>query len=422
MDRALTLGRSGPSGLILTFLGLLPLAMVLHDGILAPAPLEAIWSMPMPVAAALLVLTGAGLAAGRGAAGASADPAARRLALAALALALLAAALTALRAGHPLYGYVRLAELGLCAGTALALAAAIRAEGPGFGRRAALALVFGTALALAPMAAARAAGWPAGFGPLDLPGFTHIRILGFSLALALAAATGLWAGETGRGRALLFAAMAAMAAALFWSGGRGALAALALPLPVLALVVRPLRPGLAALCAALLLGVLAAGLLPGGAAEFGLFGRLAGSAGSASADALSSGRLAIWRTLFAATAEAPFLGHGAAQTHWILAASGEHKVAHVHAHNLVLDAALALGWPGTALAGLLAAIAWLRWLLRARASGDALHAAGLATVTAFVVFALVDGVYVYWQGLLPLALGVALLGAPPAVAGAPRPR
>ena len=88
-------------------------------------------------------------------------------------------------------------------------------------------------------------------------------------------------------------------------------------------------------------------------------------------------------------------------------------MAHVHAHNLVLDAGLALGWPGAAAAGLLALLAWGRWLARARASGAPVHAAGLAIVTAFLAFALVDGIYVYWQGLLPLALGIALLAARP---------
>ncbi len=418
MDSALPAGRSLAPGVALSILALLPSVMVLHDGLMALPPEAALWAMPIPVAAALLALAGTGFLAARGQTP-RLDRSGRLLALATLALFLWASLATLLRATDPAYGFLRLFEVALAAAVALALAGLVRTGGTALGRQMALALVLGIAAALLPMTLARAASWPEGFGKLDLAGFTHIRILGFSLTLGLAAATGLWAGETGRARARLFAAMVAMAAAMFWSGGRGALAALVLPLPVLALFLPTLRPGLLALLAALVAGALAASLLPGVSAEFGLFGRLTDLGESASADTLASGRLAIWRILMGASAEAPLLGHGMAQVHWILAAAGE-KVAHLHAHNFVVEAALALGWPGTVAAILACAAAWIRWLLRARASGDPLHATGLALVSAFLAAALVDGPYFYWQGLLPLALGFALL-APCREGQAPAP-
>lgn len=415
MDRALSLGRNGPAALIPVILAALPAAMVLHDGLLRTNPNDALWSMPLPVALVLVALIGSVWQAGAFRASAPPDPAGRLLLRAALALWTLAMLLAGLRAGVPLYGVLRLAEVALAAGVSLALAAAIRAEGAGFARTLALAFVAGVAAALPLVAMARLAGWPAGYGPLDLPGFTHIRIMGFSLALALAAAAGLWGGEAARSRALLFTAMVAMATALFWSGGRGGLAALLLPMPLLALAVPALRAGMLPLLGALALGAGAAWFLPGDGAEFGIAGRIAEAASGAgtSAEALTSGRTAMWRTLWQAMAEAPLLGHGAAQSHWIFAAAG-HGVPHVHAHNLVLDAALALGWPGAAAAGVLTLAALWRWLRRARASASPLHAAGLAMTAVFLAFAMVDGIYVYWQGLLPLALGAALFSAPPA--------
>ena len=408
MDRALSMGRGTAPAAIPLILGALPALMVLHDGLTRANPNDALWAMPLPVAAALLLL--AGLAA-RGAdldALRPRDALGRVLGLGGVALGILAFALLAIRAEVPAYGAIRLGELTLVAAVTVALAAAFRTSGEGLARAAALALVFGIAAGLPLVAAARWAGWPAGYSPLDVPGFIHIRIMGFSIALALAAAAGLWS-ET-RAKPLLFAAMAAMATALFWSGGRGALAGLVLPLPVLALILPALRPGLLPLAVALVFGAGAAWFLETGVAQLGIGGRLADLGGSA--DALTSGRITMWQTLLEAMAEAPLLGHGAAQTHWIFADAG-HAVAHVHAHNLVLDTALALGWPGAVVAAGLVLVLWLRSVLQARTSGSALEAAAVALFSTFLALSLVDGVYVYWPGLLPLAVALAILTAAP---------
>ena len=116
----------------------------------------------------------------------------------------------------------------------------------------------------------------------------------------------------------------------------------------------------------------------------------------------------MWQTLLAALAEQPLTGRGYAQTHWIFSDAG-HGVAHLHAHNIILDTALGLGLPGAALAFLLTGWVWLRWLARARASGDVAQATGVAMVASFGVLGLVDGSYFYYQGLMPLALGAALV-------------
>lgn len=408
MERTLSSGLGGSAGLILAVFAGLPAAMIAFDGLTLAHPNDAIWSMPLPVVAALLTMIGAVTASGAFRVPLVPDRTGQILLRAALGLGAVAVALTLLRATNPLYGLIKLSELGLAAGVALALSAAFRTAPPDFARAAALAFVFGVAAALPLAALARTSGWPAGYGTLDMPGFIHIRIFGFSLALSLAAAAGLWGAGSARERLALFMAMVALSTALFWSGGRGALAALVLPLPVLALLLPALRPGGLALSAALLAGAALAWFLPGEVAELGLGARMAETGFGASTEELSSGRMSMWRILIEQIAEAPVLGHGAAQTHWIFADAGL-PVAHLHAHNLVLDTALALGWPGAALAGALVAWGWFRGLALARRTGTALHAAGLCLVSVFLALAMVDGAYVYWQGLLPLALGVALL-------------
>ncbi|MEM6823684.1 MAG: O-antigen ligase family protein [Pseudomonadota bacterium] len=405
MDRALSnASRSAAPAAICLILGALPTFMVLHDGVTRAAPNDALWSMPLPVVTTLLAVIVIAARSGDPRAVFVVDPSARLLGLVGLGLVAWAFCLLPIRAVVPAYGVIRLAELALVAALAVALAGAIRSHGARFARSLLSAFVFGMCFAMPLLACARLMEWPTGYGELDVPGFAHIRILGFALALALACAGGLWSEN--RARPALFLAMAALSTALFWSGGRGALAGLVLPLAVLASVLPALRKGCLPLAAALLIGATAAWFIETGAHQLGLGRRLTELGGSA--DALTSGRLGMWQTLLAALADAPMLGLGAAQSHWIFADAG-HSVAHVHAHNSLLDTALALGWPGTVIAAITVIALWWRWLARARATGSSCHAAGIALVSVFLAISLVDGVYVYWPGLVPFAIGAAVL-------------
>ncbi len=399
MERTRTLNSAQHDTAAVVLFAALPGAMVLWDVLTGANTTDALWLTPTPVLAALICLVIYALAT-RAPWRAPLVGAAPRVAF---VLGVLAVALATLQAHQPVYALIKLGDLGLTAALALALTGLILRQGTELGTRLVLAFVFGVAVALPLVALARAAGWPEGLGKLALPGFTHIRIMGLSLALSFVAGACIWSAVGRVTQIGLFVSLTLIATALFWSGGRGAFLALGV-LPALSLWLPTLRSGLKVMVPALGLGLGFSLLIPQELAELGLAGRFTNSA----TGSLGSGRIEMWQTLLTALAEQPLTGRGYAQTHWIFSDAG-HGVAHLHAHNIILDTALGLGLPGAALAFLLAGWVWLRWLARARASGDVAQATGVAMVASFGVLGLVDGSYFYYQGLMPLALGAALV-------------
>lgn len=389
--------------------GALPPALVLWDWLSGADLVARLWTMPGPVAAflagAVLLIVASGLPLRAGLEGIGATG--RLIVGAALALFLYAVLATSLFAANPVFGLLKLGELALVAALALGLAALFSAR-PGERRGALRAFVAGTALALALLAVLRASGALDHLAPLMLPGFIHIRIMGFPVALALAAGLGLWPGAGARERAALFVCLAVLWTALFWSGGRGALLAVVLGGGFAAALLPALRGAILPLLAPAALGFALALVLGPETPGFGMAARLDDAAGATSADALSSGRLEMWRAVLTAALDRPLLGHGYAQARWAFLDAG-FETAHLHAHNLPLDAALALGLPLAALAAVAALAAAILGTVRARQAGDPASAAGAAMVWVFLVHALVDGIHFYAQGLLPLALGAALL-------------
>ncbi len=396
--------------LSLWILGLLPVAAILFDGVMRADQNANLWFMPIPTIVALVGVLILGLATQALSQGGAvfAGGTARTLGLATLALWALAFGLTAIEAINPVFGFLKLAELAAFAGLALVLTGFLLRNEDGFGTTLAMMFVAGIAISVPMSALARWADWPGGYGPLDMPGFIHIRIFAFSLVAAFIASVGLWrdAGRLVRGG--LMVAMILCATALFWSGGRAGLLALGVGLPLLAVLLPQLRGAMIPALATLVIGALAATLFEAPSDEFGMAARLAEAAAVGSADALSSGRLAMWTTLASALSDAPVLGRGYGQSHWIFDAAG-YGVAHLHAHNIVLDAGLGLGLPGLFLALGLGLTGWIKGVLVARQADSALAAVGLGLVTVFLIMSLLDGAYFYAQGLLPLAIGVALL-------------
>lgn len=391
-------------------LGSLPVAMILFDGALAMDQNASLWFMPIPVICALVAVLVMGLATKAVSAGLStfSTRPTRLSGLLALGLWGLAFGLTALQAVNPTYGFLKLSELALFAGLALTLTGFLLRNGEELGVTLVLAFVAGIAVSVPLSALARSAGWPAGYGLLDMPGFIHIRIYGFSLAMAFAACVGLWQGVPRRMQAGLFVAMVLCATALFWSGGRAALLALCLGLPGLALFLPRLRWALIPAALALALGAVAATAFVTTGAEFGMADRLAEAAEGGSADALTSGRLGMWSTLIDALRQNPLAGVGYAQSHWIFSGAGL-EVAHLHAHSVILDVGLGLGLPALLVAVALVFYALVHAIMLARHADSALPTTGVALVTVFLIVSLVDGAYFYHQGLLPLTLGAALL-------------
>ena len=409
MDMALRDPRLRPELWCPWALGLLAPFMVLFDGVMVSDQNASLWFMPIPVIAVLVGILALGLATKAVSAGfTSLSKRGRLMAKGAAFLWILAFGLTALQAVNPVFGFLKLTELALFAGLSLALTGFLLRGDGAFGLTLSLAFIAGIAVAVLLSALALRTGWPGGYGPLEMPGFIHIRIFAFSLALAFAAAVGVWSLVPRASQAILFGAMILFATALFWSGGRGGLLGLVAGLPVLAIVLPRLRAPLVPAALALGLGAFAAAFFPGTSAEFGMAERLAEATAGGSADALTSGRVAMWKTLGTALADAPLLGLGYGQSHWIFSAEG-HGVAHLHAHNILIDAGLGLGLPGLLLATLVVLYTWGAGIAVARWSDSALPSTGMAIVTVFLILGLVDGVYFYHQGLMPLAIGVALL-------------
>lgn len=420
MDKTVPPARLARDILPVALLGGLPMALVLWDLLTRADPYSNLWWMPLPALATLAALV---FFAGATGAFAAADlrqrllapgSPARWLTLSLAALAVLAVGLSALRASHFDYSLIKLGELALVATATLALVAVLLRSGPDLSRLLLLALATGIALAAVLAIVLHRLGLPQGYPVLFLPGFTHIRILGFSLAMALMASVALWPLAPDRPQRILVAVvMTLLWTALFWSGGRGALLAILASLLVLAALLPPLRRTLLPLAATAIMGLACAWLIGGsGTGDFGLAGRVAGALDSDSADALSSGRLEMWRTLWAALLDAPLLGHGYAQTRWLFLDAGV-TTPHLHAHNIALDAALGLGLPGALALAALVLVAWCLSVAAARRDPIPARIGGTTMLTVFLLHALVDGIYFYPQGLVPLAVAIALLIAAP---------
>lgn len=397
-----------PTGLWPALLfGALPSLLVLWDWATGADSVTRLQTMPAPVftlvALAVAAILASGSSPGRTVSGSS--PAALWTARVALGLFLYAVLATALFATAPVFGLLKLAELALCALLALSLAARFR-HVPAERGIALGALVAGTTLSLPLLAVLGMTGMLDHLAPLSLPGFVHIRIMGFALALALAGSLGLWSVSGGRFRPALMLCMVLLWTALLWSGGRGALLAVILGAALSAAVLPALRRPLVPLLLTALLGFCLT--LTPGLDGVGISERIGAAATATSVDDLASGRLGMWRAVVAACLERPFLGHGYAQANAVFIEAG-FATAHLHAHNIVLDAILTLGLPLGTLSALTALAAAVLGTLGARRAGDPVAAAGAAIVWVFLAHGLVDGIHFYGQGLLPVALAAALL-------------
>lgn len=389
--------------------GAAPVLLMLWDWSSGADLVARLWTMPIPLLALASAASLASLAAGHGPrpAARSAGKTGHLIGHIALGLFLYGVLATSIFAPNPVFGLLKLGELALMAALALALAALFRRD-PDVRRVALWSLVLGTVLALPVLAVLRASGALDHLAPLMLPGFVHIRIMGFSLALALAGALGLWDGASFRERAALAVCLAVLWTALFWSGGRGALLAVTAGAGISIFALPRVRGALLPLVATALAG-LALAQMPFMAAEgIGMLTRLSDSTTAATSDALSSGRIEMWRAILAASAERPFLGHGYAQARPVFLDAG-FRAGHLHAHNILLDATLGLGLVLGGLSAVVALTAAMAGTVRARISRDPVLAGAGTLIWVFLAHALVDGIYFYAQGLMPLALGIALL-------------
>ena len=236
---------------------------------------------------------------------------------------------------------------------------------------------------------------------------TNIRQIGPLATVGACAALGLAICEARRPRFALWVAAASLFFALsFWSGTRGSLAAIvAAFLFGLALLpaLRSARAVVALVAAAMIGGALS--LLhspPDG--HYGM-ARMSQSLARSGADAVSSGRSAIWTGTLRTIGERPLFGYGESQFRLMVAQGGGNFN---HPHNVILQIALNWGIVGAFCFFLLAAAIWWKCFVRSRLDPVRLASAFLM-VNALLIYSLWDGAFYYPYPIMMIALGVAYM-------------
>lgn len=242
-------------------------------------------------------------------------------------------------------------------------------------------------------------------------GVTHVRQVGFYSVVGAAAALGLAAVERSWPRYWLAVAAASLFLALsYWSGTRGSLFAILAAFGagfVLLPAMRTIRAA-AALVVGNAAGALIALVHVPPHPFYGVL-RISRTAASASADAITTGRIAQWTASARAVLERPFFGHGESQYGFAVPAYAEFN----HPHNILLQVALQWGLVGFACFFSLAALLGWRFVAAARGGGAGqapafLVAVGLATM------ALYEGSLYHPYPVMMFALALAFVLAAPA--------
>jgi len=255
---------------------------------------------------------------------------------------------------------------------------------------------------------------PASFKwPEFMPGFTYVRIYGFSLTISIAAGIGLLMQPDLKRplvRLAILSGLSILWATLFWTGGRGGLVSLLVTVPILAVLIPGMRAALIPAAIALIIGGAVSSFLPVPNPTFGIFNVYKDVVQVETLENFGGGRIHLWKATLALIAEHPWFGSGYAQ---LLTFRDQTGIGQLHTHNIVLEAALAWGWVGAVCSGFLVARLWILGLFRTSVSDFAERIPAFLVVTSMLVFALVDGVYIYYQSLIPTALCVGILLANP---------
>jgi O-antigen ligase len=239
-----------------------------------------------------------------------------------------------------------------------------------------------------------------------LYGYENPRALGWisSIALSLLVIRIATSKQDDRFHPVLFLLIVIAATTLFWSGSRGGVIALAVSFAtVLALskTRNPKRLAVALACVAL--GALISVFLYLPSTSYGIFPRFDAKMSGGSVDAMSSGRLTLWKLTMSFVFERPLLGYGALP----------HKelpgFTHGSAHNIVLDAWLWFGIPlGTFALGC-GAYLWFRVCAIFRKADDPYLAAFFCVITTLAVYSLLSGPYARTFPVLLFAISAGVL-------------
>lgn len=237
---------------------------------------------------------------------------------------------------------------------------------------------------------------------------TNVRHLGYYSLVGATLSIGLAVTAGGRCQMMLWILAAGILLGLsIWSGSRGPLAAFAMSLVAGAMLLRRARRlRLFAIAAGgVLVAVPIAAIWTPPAPQYGL-ARIVGSIGperQQSVDALSSGRVTLWKRSGEAIAKRPLFGHGQGRFRRALADN-----AFNHPHNVMLQTAFQWGAVGAAL--FLALLLWAltkagkaAWKSGERALPPIMMIAGLLTMSLY------DGAMFYPYPLMMLVLGMTAL-------------
>lgn len=249
--------------------------------------------------------------------------------------------------------------------------------------------------------------------PNFIPGFIHVRIYGFSLTLSIAVGIGLLTLPTlqkSGAKALIVAGLVLLWTTLFWTSSRGGIYALILVFPVLALLFAELRKALMPGILSIIVGAAISSQLSVPNESFGFINSFIGFIDSSSVNDFSANRLWEWSVILDFIAEKPFFGHGYGQAIFVDPAAG---VVHAHVHNIVLEAAFSWGWVGAIFAGFLVLGSWFAGLKKTLTGDVPERLCAFILVSVFLAYAWVDGIYYYYQGLIPLGLCVGILASNP---------
>lgn len=315
-------------------------------------------------------------------------------------------------AEDPLFSMIKLFDLLLFFGLVLAVSKLVELRGTKFAQHL-LAAIYGSVVIAIPLVAFLISNRiPAYYNwPYFIPGFDYIRIYGFALTMSIAAGTGLLLMPSFARGILRYAVMLGLIilwTTLFWNSSRGGIVALILVTPTLAVLIPSLRKALLPALIAMLIGAALSSLIVSDDPNFGFFNAYKETLEVRSVTALGNGRIFEWSVVLDFISARPFFGYGFGQTLLVVNEVGGNLA---HTHNIILEIALAWGWVGAACAAFLTLWFWFKSLGKVRKTPSPEKTAALLLTSVFLVYALVDGIYFYYQAMIPLGLCVGILAS-----------
>ncbi len=243
-----------------------------------------------------------------------------------------------------------------------------------------------------------------------MPGYAAVRLYGYSVELAIATGTGLFLLQPQKANArswLIFSGAALLWGAIFWSGGRGAMASLIVSF-ILASIVLPhiiLRLWGFVLATMSIGAALSLLVWTPSSLSFGLINFFVRTTGGNA----TSSRLDMWKEAFTLFLDRPIFGHGISQYH--LYTQIESFKTYPQVHNLILDALFSLGLIGGVCLLYLALKAWLKVVVRTKTAGISYTFPAFLGLNTLLAHSMLTGTYFYIHGQIYIAILFGLLFA-----------